>query len=235
MFMTFQETGFEIRFRIFGIPVTVHPFFWLMALILFGNEVVTFPDGHPILNLLGMLVIVFISILVHELGHSALMAWYRIRSEVVLYAMGGYAMPVGGRGISRGLWDQVWISLAGPVAQFLLLGLVYLCDWSLPPVPPNNYVSYYVLRLVAVYCNLVWPILNLLPILPLDGGRICQAFCRMFQGHYQGDITALWISIILGSVLVAMSFQYQLYASGIFLIYLTIQNFQELQQRVGRW
>ncbi|MBL8889791.1 MAG: site-2 protease family protein [Planctomycetaceae bacterium] len=235
MFMSVQDTGFEIRFRIFGIPVMVHPFFWLMALIMLGNGVVTVPDGHPVLNLVGMLVIVFVSILVHELGHSALMAWYRIRSEIVLYAMGGYAMPVGGRGIMRGLWDQVWISLAGPVAQFLLLGLVIVGVWYLPPLPPNRFISYQAMVFVAVYCNLVWPILNLLPILPLDGGRICQAFCRMFQGHYQGDITALWISIILGSVLVAMSFQYQQFTSGIFLIYLTIQNFQELQQRVGRW
>lgn len=235
MFMSFQETGFELRFRIFGIPVTVHPFFWLMALILFGNEVVSSRTGHPVLNLLGMLVIVFVSILVHELGHSALMAWYRIRSEIVLYAMGGYAIPVGGRGIIRGLWDQVWISLAGPVAQFLLLGLIFLWVWFIPPLPPNNFVSYATLVGVAVYCNLVWPIFNLLPILPLDGGRICQAFCRMFQGHFQGDITALWISIILGSVLVAMSFQYHCFNCGIFLIFLTIQNFQELQQRVGRW
>jgi stage IV sporulation protein FB len=235
MFMPVNETGYEIRFRIFGIRVTVHPFFWLMALILFGGSVVSVPDGHPVLNLVGMMAIVFLSILVHELGHSAMMAWYRIRSEIVLYGMGGYAQPIGGRGISRGLWDQVLISFAGPLAQFILLGLVWLFVAYVPPIPENGFVSYASLVFVAVVCNLVWPIFNLLPILPLDGGRICQGIARMIQGHYQGDVTALWISIITGGVLIALSFQYGSFFTGIFLIYITIQNFQELQQRSGRW
>lgn len=235
MFRSINETGYEIRFRIFGIPVTVHPFFWLAALVLFGSGVVSVRDGHPVLNLFGMMAIVFVSILVHELGHSAMMAWFRIRSEIVLYAMGGYARPTGGRGFSRGLWDQILIAFAGPLAQFILCGMVWLLANYAPPVPPNSYLSYRVLIGVALYCNLVWPLLNLLPILPLDGGHICQGFTRMIQGHYQGDVTALWISIITGGVLAVLAFQYQIFFGGIFLIYITIQNFQSLQQHSGRW
>lgn len=235
MFMPVNETGYEIRFRIFGIPVMVHPFFWLMALILFGGGVVSFPDGHPVLNLVGMMAVVFASILVHELGHSAMMARYRIRSEIVLYGMGGYARATGGRGLSRGLWDQVLIAFAGPLAQFILFGLVWLLVRFAPPLPPNSFLSYGVLIYVALYCNLVWPLLNLLPILPLDGGQICQGFARMFQGHHQGDVTALWISIITGGVLAVLAFQYEMFFGGVFLIYITIQNFQSLQQHSGRW
>jgi stage IV sporulation protein FB len=235
MFMTNNDTGYELRFRIWGIPVTVHPFFWLMSLILFGGDATAVPDGHPILNLLGVMAVVFVSILVHELGHAGMMAWYRIRSEIVLYGMGGYARSLGGRGYHRGMWDQVLIAFAGPLAQFILFGLVWLAVQFLPLPPPNAYLSFRVVIFVAFYCNLVWPILNLLPILPLDGGHICQGFARMIQGHSQGDITALWISIITGGVLAVLAFQAQIFFGGIFLIYITIQNFQALQQSSGRW
>ncbi len=235
MFMPINETGYEIRFRILGIPVTVHPFFWLAALILFGGEVVSIRDGHPILNLVGMMAVVFVSILVHEMGHSAMMAWFRIRSEIVLYAMGGYARATGGRGFSRGLWDQVLIAFAGPLAQFILFGLVWSVVTYAPPIPPNSYLSYDAVIFVALYCNFVWPLLNLLPILPLDGGQICQGFARMIQGQYRGDVTALWISIITGGVLAVLAIQNRIYFGGIFLIYITIQNFQSLDQRSGRW
>jgi Zn-dependent protease len=179
---------------------------------------------------------VFVSILIHELGHSAAMAWYRIPSHIVLYAMGGMAIPLGGYGLGsrRGMWDQIVISFAGPLAQFILLGVLILIGVFVD-LPPNGFLSLSTMLAIGFFCNLVWPILNLLPVLPLDGGRICQGFTRMIQGPYQGDITALWISVICGAALAAMAFQYNMFFFAVFLIYMTIQNFQELQQGPRRW
>jgi stage IV sporulation protein FB len=236
MFMQVQETGYEVRFRVFGVPVMVHPFFWLVALILVGSGAAQSPDGQPILNVLGAVGVVFISILVHELGHSAAMAWYRIPSHIVLYAMGGMAIPLGSSrlGARGGMWDQIVISFAGPLAQFLLLGPLALFA-AFVELPRNDVLSLTTLLYIAIFCNLFWPILNLLPVLPLDGGRICQGFTRMIQGSYQGDITALWISVICGAALAVLAFQFNFFIFAVFLIFMTIQNFQELQQGPRRW
>jgi Zn-dependent protease len=236
MLFQVQETGYEIRFQVLGVPVMVHPYFWLMALILFGNDVVRyFEGGNPLVNLVVCLGVVFCSILVHEMGHVAMMAWYRMRARVVLYAMGGYATPVGGgSAFRRGMWDQILIAFAGPLAQFVLLGLILLLGYG-REFPVNPVISWDAVFYVATVCNLVWPIFNLLPILPLDGGRICQGFTRIFQGHYQGDITALWISIIAGGVLAVLLFQNGRVFTGVFLVYITVHNFMELQQGSPRW
>lgn len=231
-----NETGYELRFEIFGVPVMVHPYFWLMALILFGNDVVRFfPTGNPLVNLVACLAVVFGSILVHELGHVAMMAWYRMPARVVLYGMGGYATPRGGgSAFRRGMGDQILIALAGPVAQFILLGLIVLITYE-REFPVNRVLSWDAVFYVATVCNLVWPIFNLLPILPLDGGRICQGVTRIFQGHYQGDVTALWISIITGGVLAVLFFQMGSVFTGLFLVMITVNNFMELQNGSPRW
>lgn len=230
------ETGYELRFSVLGIPVMVHPFFWLMPLLFFGQMAVSQQDGIPIVNLVAAVAAVFFSLMVHELGHSIAMAFYGIRSRIVLYAMGGMAIPMNAAvGFSRrGMWDQVVISFAGPLAQFLLLGLL-LVVWFFVPIPPTPVVSLSMVLVVLVFCNLVWPVFNLMPILPMDGGHICQGIARMVQGRYQGDITALWISVIAGVVLVVLAFQYGLFFAGIFLAMMTLQNFQELQQGGRRW
>ncbi len=230
------ETGYEVRFKIFGVPVMVHPFFWLVALILVGNAAVSYRDGIVVLNVVAAVGVVFVSILIHELGHSVAMAWYGIPSRIVLYAMGGMAIPTsyGQKAFRRGLWDQIVIAFAGPLAQFIVLGLLFLMS-AFVVIPPNAVVSLICVFNIAFFCNLIWPLLNLVPILPLDGGRICQGFTRILQGNYQGDITALWISVIAGVVLGVFAFQANFFLFGVLLIYITIQNFQELQQGSSRW
>ena len=58
------ETEFDLRFQILGIPVRVHPLFWLMAAFIVWESA-----EDPKLKVLGIMC-VFISILVHELGHA---------------------------------------------------------------------------------------------------------------------------------------------------------------------
>jgi len=244
-FMFLQQpapTGFELRFSVGPFPVEVHPLFWLVGLILVGQSAVSTNVGQPVANLLGAVGLMFVSILIHELGHSVAMAFYGIRSRIVLYALGGMAIPVGSRlGFShKGMWDQVVIAFAGPLAQFLVLGLLLgAAMMGLAPSPgdPDDaaIVNWALLFWVAVFVNSVWPVLNLLPVLPLDGGRICQGILRMFQGHHQGDISTLWVSVIMGVMLAVFLIQAGFFFFGIFMVMITIQNFQTLQHGSGRW
>ncbi len=166
MFGMAGETDFDLRFQLFGIPVRIHPIFWLSAAFL------TWDPDRLDLVFIGVLC-VLISVLVHELGHALVSRYYGFPSEIVLYFFGGYAT-----GIRHSTWRDIKVSAAGPGAGFVLFILVYAI-WSLllnfaPGVLREFDVITHAVRWF-LFANLVWSVMNLVPCLPLDGGNIMQA------------------------------------------------------------
>lgn len=155
-----------LRFQIFGFPVAVHWVFWLITALLGGAAEASSPAALKFLLI--WVAAVFVSILWHELGHALVMRHFGERQpQILLYGGGGVAM---GRGF-RTRKEQVLISLAGPVAG-LALGVVV---WLLAGMIPRG--SAYVAAALRdlIYINIFWSLVNLLPIVPLDGGRISEA------------------------------------------------------------
>src|SRR3954447_11140833 len=76
-----EPTAYDLRFRFLGIPVRVHPLFWLFSAFLAGNE-----ELMPVAIWIGC---VFISILVHEFGHGLMGRAFGYSPSIVLYSMGG--------------------------------------------------------------------------------------------------------------------------------------------------
>lgn len=193
------ETEFDLRFYCFGVPVRVHPMFWAMGLF-----VVWQATDDPRLKFLGVLC-VFLSVLVHEMGHALVVRRYGFPSEIVLYGMGGYATSVG-----LSTWRNIWMSFAGPLAGFILYGIVYgiflgLLEFN-PEVLRNPAVLFALDMLLWI--NLWWGIMNLLPVLPLDGGRIMQSFVtRYFPRNSQRRV--LIISIISAAAVCYFGFRVQ--------------------------
>src|SRR5688500_11126949 len=97
--MLFQQpppTRYDLRFSIAWIPFSILPLFWLIALLL-GST------GDILLVPIWFLVI-FVSILVHELGHALAFRRYGQRSQIVLHFAGGLTIPepvYWGRGIAN--------------------------------------------------------------------------------------------------------------------------------------
>ncbi len=186
-----QRTNYDLHFRIFGISVRVHPLFWLVALFTGAA-----PDTTPKQTLLWMGAL-FVSILVHELGHAVAILWYGYRPWITLHALGGLASFDRGYAASYGATAgsgtttsaQIVIALAGPAAGFIFAAIVvgvllasgggvsfalggpYLFDWRLSNVASDN--LYYLLDFV-IFINLFWGLVNLLPIYPLDGGQVAR-------------------------------------------------------------
>ena len=90
MFFEPQQTQYDLNFRLLGVPVRIHPWFWLMSAILGWDLVKTGPDGFLLLVL--WIACVFVSILVHEFGHIFMGVVFGSRGHVVLYGMGGLAI-----------------------------------------------------------------------------------------------------------------------------------------------
>ena len=171
-----------VRFSIFGIPVRVHPFFWL-TLAIIGGALWT-DSAQGVLQVALFVMAGFISIMVHELGHALTARKFGAHSEIVLQAFGGYAAYSGVR-MTRP--QSFTITAAGPAVQIALGVLVLMVLRQLSGLNMN--VAYFLL--VLVWVSLVWAVLNLLPILPLDGGQMLNAIL----GPERVKIT-LWISLI---------------------------------------
>lgn len=178
-----------IRFSLFGIPVEVQPWFWISLAIISGRGTANSRDAVILLIL--FLLAGFISILVHELGHALTARTFGADSEITLQAFGGFATFSGAR-FTRA--QHFLVTAAGPGVQILLgiavvllvpeihvvtsrpghfwLELVYI-----PRAPGTSVAALFAgcFWLDLAYISIVWALLNLLPVLPLDGGHMLNA------------------------------------------------------------
>jgi Zn-dependent protease len=189
VFPDLQQTPFDLTFRLFRFPVRVHPLFWL-GMALLGADY--FRLGFEF----GLIWVAcgFVSILAHELGHAVTIRRYGSPAAIWLYAFGGLAVPTY---TPASPYRRLAIALAGPAAGFLLLGLVWgsnrLTGWS-DAGGPRAAVYLSVVYVTLYFINLVWSLLNLLPIWPLDGGRACRELL-VLGGARRPDATALRVSV----------------------------------------
>jgi stage IV sporulation protein FB len=161
---------YDLNFRLFGTPVRVSPWFWLVSAI-FGWDFAR-DLGLPYLGL--WIACAFFSILLHEFGHIWAGKAFGSDGTIVLYSFGGLAI---GSNDLRQRWQRIVVSLAGPGIQLVLYGALELAKYrmgdgfkTLPPV----------LRLtlgMLMWINLFWPLFNLVPVWPLDGGMVSREVC----------------------------------------------------------
>lgn len=153
------------RFRIGPIPVRIEFSFFLVTVLL------GYTGGRRnAMFLLGWIVAVFISIMVHELGHAVVGRLYGGSTSIVLHGMGGLTFRNGGRYSSAR--QDILISLAGSATEIILLGIpAYLFTHNNPMLYFTSF-GWYLFFWDLMWVSLGWGIINLLPILPLDGGNI---------------------------------------------------------------
>jgi stage IV sporulation protein FB len=166
------QTNFDLRFRLFGTPVRVHPLFWLFSAIL-GWDFVTIL-GFPYLLL--WVATCFVSVLLHEFGHVWMGKAFGARaSHIVLYSFGGLAV---GSNDLWNRWHRVAVSLAGPGIQLALYGVLKLVLWWVAPEQLARLPFWGMIGLIMLIdINLNWALFNLLPVWPLDGGMVSREVC----------------------------------------------------------
>jgi len=208
-----------LTFRLFGYPVRIEWMFWVLCLFLgMGYLQVEGPEGLQ--KFLIVTAVVFGSILWHELGH----AWARKRcgepySEITLWGFGGLC---GGPGYFT-RWESVFIAAMGPAASLLLGGLTWLLVFT--PGIGQEWVAFFVGQMLWV--NIGWAILNLLPILPLDGGRIFEG---LVPPRHAALVPKVGFVTALGMVAVGV-FLFQSLFTAIMFGLLAHSNWQRIQGR----
>jgi Zn-dependent protease len=113
-------------------------------------------------------VVVFISVLFHELGHALVGRRFGLSPQITLYSMGGLTSWSEAKEISPA--KNLAISLAGPAAGFLLGGICFVAGPALLSTAPSELFT--VAYRDLIWVNIGWGVFNLLPILPLDGGHV---------------------------------------------------------------
>lgn len=225
MFGQVGRTPYDIEFSLLGIPARIHPLFWLVSVI-FGWRL-----GSPDLVVIWVMC-VFLSILVHEMGHALMARAFGYWPHIVLHHFGGYASFTPGRGYSA--WTSIAILLAGPLAGFVFFGVVLLLEIVLDRAGVNLNRQLMVAFGMLGYINLYWGLVNLLPVLPLDGGQICRDVLSMFR-RVDSDLWSLRISVGVGFAMALLFYRLEARYAAVLFGLLALMSLQSLGARNERW
>jgi stage IV sporulation protein FB len=225
-------TQYDLQFSVLGIPVRVHPLFWLIGLLL--------GSATPEISLVAIWVgCLFASILVHELGHALAARSYGWHPDIVLHGFGGFARYSPGYGYTRK--RAIWIAFAGPLAGFGLYAVVLCGDlwiqagldadqaWAKTLMSSNaaRGIAFAIFQLKFI--NLFWGLVNLMPVFPLDGGKICFEICNG-RGSYSGQSRAYQIGMMAAGLMALYFASLEMYLAALMFGSLAYQNYQFYSQ-----
>jgi Zn-dependent protease len=206
--------------RISGIDLYLHPSALLWFFIAKGMMPTT-------MGTIAYVVALFGTIVLHELGHALMARRYGIgTADITLYVIGGVArlerMP-------RSAGPELLISLAGPAVNFaivLALSILLSLATSLGIGSPELVEK-------VIGLNLVVGLFNLLPVFPMDGGRVLRA---LLSGPL-GRLRATEVAAFFGRVLAVTGGVYflanKMYEPLILAIFVYIAGSMELRQVQG--
>lgn len=220
-------------FRIRGIQLAVH--FSFVLLLLFAAQ-----DGWQddrwtgLLWGVGTLLAFFTCVVLHELGHSFTAMHYGIGVRRILL------MPIGGMAefddIPRQPIREFLITLAGPAVNFVIAGVL----WALVRLPPGWPLSDFSANATGfaqllVHWNLVMGLFNLVPVFPMDGGRIFRAILATRLPYLRATFWAASLGKVLAVIgaLVAL-FVFHAWLTAIlfaFIFYAGEMEYRAVQRR----
>ena len=167
------------------IPVRLHSSFWILAIAFGGWELYTEGLGQMLWTL-GLLTLLFGSVVIHEFGHALAARRYNIQTaSITLYPFGGIArMP----DLSSAPKQEMMVAAAGPLVNIAIALLSAGLWW---------FSGLTVLMILAVL-NLLMAAFNLIPAYPMDGGRMLRAALSARFGWHKGTTISLsvgrWIA-----------------------------------------
>lgn len=202
-----------LQFRLLGIPVRVQPWFFVTALLIGPRQLVGIATWVPV---------VFVGVLAHELGHAWAVRRVGGQPAIELHGFGGVTRWRGEVALSS--VDRIVISGAGS-AVGIVIGATALVAASV--VGPQQLLLARVLG-YAAWVNLGWGLLNLLPVLPLDGGTIVVTLAQSLWGSAGvriARITSLVVCVALGAAALAVGWIWSAIIAGV----LALANLQALR------
>lgn len=214
-----QRTGGLHLGSILGTTIRVD-FSFLMILALFVMLGMS-REGARIEEALLWVPVLFLSVLVHELAHAAMIAILGFGpSEVALSGLGGHtykerrAQP----------WQNLLISVVGPLSSFGIALLFIVLPLVIPFFRTDPMMV--PLSKLMVLANIFWGIFNFLPIFPLDGGSVLYNFIAMFASAKTAFLATIWSSLLLSAGVLLLGLVITEFFIAIVAAMLLFQNWQ---------
>jgi len=151
---------------VFGIPIELHVSFLFLILFIYAMVFLNFIQ----LQLAVLITLLFVTVVIHELSHSYVAQRYGVAIDrIVLLPIGGVSQM---EEVPKNPVQELWISIAGPVTNFVIAAVFYLILVAVQGIIPLVY-SAFIYDFVLV--NVVLGGFNMLPAFPMDGGRILRS------------------------------------------------------------
>jgi Zn-dependent protease len=192
--------------------ISIAPSFYLMALLIGFLS-----SGWNPVAIAAWVFIILVSVLVHEMGHGLTALAFGHKAEIRLVIFGGVTTYQEGPKLP--FWKQFVIVFNGPLFGFGLAFFAYLLKGASWPE--------FIEQLLEVFflANLFWSGVNLLPILPLDGGQLLRIGMEALFG-LKGFKASLLIGMGFGVALAIFAFVMGWFLAGALLFLFGFQSFE---------
>lgn len=225
--------GWSINlFKVFGIQLAVHASF-LLLLAYYGYEG-WLDGGLPGLCWsVGVIVLFFVCVILHELGHSLTARRYGVRTSRILL------LPIGGMAeleqIPRKPAAELLITIAGPAVNFALVALLLPFAWQ-GIFREEEMALYSAGGLVIQLCfaNLIMGCFNLVPVFPMDGGRILRALLAIWLPYVRATYWAVMVARVLAVLLVCGALYRGNYMLAVLFTFIFFAGAAEYRQTLRR-
>jgi Zn-dependent protease len=172
--------------------------------------------------------IVFLSVLVHELAHAAMIGVFgHGSSQIILGGMGG--VTINARK-ARPFQDML-ISLAGPGSSFILWLASKWLYYNVAFAHTDPMVKEFLPRFW--WANLVWGLFNLIPVPPFDGGHAVRSFFSTFLRDRTAFVISTWIALVGGGAIAIWEFiqgQWFIAFYVAWFVFMAFQRWQDFQK-----
>ncbi len=196
------------------IPIKINiGFFITSALIGFLNS-------FSLIGTIIWMVMIFVSVLVHEYGHAITAKIFGQHPRIELIAFGGVTIPEGRK---LKTWEEFLVVFMGPFFGFILFVVATL----ILQLPFHNDFFRSILQIFR-FVNLFWTVINLLPILPLDGGQLVRVVLEAFLKHKAWKVS-LYISLVASVLFSLLLFLIGFFLAGAVFLIFTFQNLEALR------
>jgi Zn-dependent protease len=201
----------------FGIPLHINIFTLLFIAWIYLTNPNEFIEGLPIkVNLFATIIfcIMLVFVIMHEYGHCLMarrLGW-RVM-DITIYPLGGLASMESSNCNPR---DEILVTVAGPLVNLALAFLFAIGTIATFLINPDA-IAVIITLFVLMMMNVILFTFNLLPIFPMDGGRILRACLTYRMGYERATKFTVVFSQIFGLVLIAVCFFYGFYLTGILL------------------
>lgn len=225
--------GWSINlFKVFGIQLAVHASFVLL-LAYYGYEGWVESGVPGLLWSVGLISLFFVCVILHELGHSLTARRYGVRTSRILL------LPIGGMAeleqIPRKPSAELLITVAGPAVNFVLVALLLPFAWH-GIFSEEEVALYSPAGLVIQLCiaNLIMGVFNLVPVFPMDGGRILRALLAIRLPYLTATYWAVMVGRVLAVLLAGWALYRENYLLAVLFMFIFFAGSAEYRQTLRR-